>query len=66
MSKNKRKTASYIEDMLTQLRAMSDGINTKKLSYLIEMAILEARNQARPSKKLTDKMLEKIYMNSEE
>lgn len=35
-------TASYIEDLLTELRTMGQNINADFLVYLIEMAIHEA------------------------
>jgi len=39
-------TAHYIETMLMELRTMSQGINTDMLTYLLEMAMVEASDVA--------------------
>ena len=39
-------TASYIEHMLEELRVLSNKINAPFLSYLLEMAIMEAHELA--------------------
>ncbi len=37
-----RETATYIESMLLELRAMSDNRKFEVLTYLLEMALIEA------------------------
>lgn len=65
-------TLSYIEDMLSQLRVMSDKSGTKFLSYLIDMCILEARitrergDTAPDINTLDSEELMKLYMSRED
>ena len=66
-------TASYIESMLGELRSMSERIDEQFLSYLIEMAMMEANHIAnRPLHSANGEgfhrstnEIQKLYMNDE-
>ena len=66
-------TAAYIESMLVELRSMSERIDEQFLSYLIEMAMMEANHIAnRPLHSANGEgfhrstnEIQKLYMNDE-
>ena len=47
-------TASYIEQMLNDLRAMSSRVDAHFLTYLIEMAMIEANRLSTETKPVSD------------
>ena len=51
---------SYIEHMLIELRLMSEKENAPVLAYLIEMAIIEARDTADAEQNLVTPVVEQV------
>ncbi len=59
-------TFSYLQHMLTELRIMSEKENATVLAYLIEMAIIEAKDLAEgihvPRQEVSSRAVEVQYM----